>query len=90
MGMNHNKHYLFFIVGETLIAIHLSSLIQTLLSVLELHQINLINRLADFTAGRELHPALKTSLFNFNFHKYYNVLHLFFQVLFYKIIFDYF
>ena len=36
----------------------LSSSIQTILSVLELHQI-LRNALADFTADREFHPALK-------------------------------
>ena len=35
-----------------------SSSIQTILSVLELHQI-LRNALADFTADREFHPALK-------------------------------
>lgn len=34
-----------------------SSLIQTLLSVLEFHQIML--SLADYTAGREFHPAPK-------------------------------
>ena len=36
------------------------SLIQTLLSVLELHQILRLLRLRTVTAGRELHPALKT------------------------------
>jgi len=35
-----------------------SSLIQTLLSVLEFHQFN-PKGFADCTAGRELHPALK-------------------------------
>lgn len=39
-----------------------SSFIQTIQSVLELHQI-MRYALADFTAGRELHPALKISLF---------------------------
>jgi hypothetical protein len=34
--------------------------IQTILSVLELHQIRAC-ALADFTADREFHPALKTS-----------------------------
>ncbi len=38
---------------------HTPSLIQTILSVLELHQISVCT-LADFTADRELHPALKT------------------------------
>ena len=38
-----------------------SSSIQTILSVLELHQI-LRNALADFTADREFHPALKTNI----------------------------
>jgi hypothetical protein len=44
----------------------ISSLIQTILSVLELHQfMHMVSRfseiivLADFTAGRELHPAPK-------------------------------
>ncbi len=37
------------------------SSIQTLLSVLESHQIIRQKKtLADYTAGRELHPALKT------------------------------
>ena len=36
----------------------MSSFIQTLLSVLELHKFSQL-RLADFTAGREFHPALK-------------------------------
>jgi hypothetical protein len=36
-----------------------SSSIQTLLSVLEFHQVNRKMRLVDFTTGRELHPALK-------------------------------
>ena len=35
--------------------------IQTILSVLEFHQIS-IYMLADFTADREFHPALKTLL----------------------------
>ena len=35
------------------------SLIQTILSVLDSHQIS-IYTLADFTADREFHPALKT------------------------------
>ena len=39
-----------------------SSFILTIQSVLELHQI-MRYALADFTAGRELHPALKISLF---------------------------
>ena len=39
---------------------HTSSSIQTVLSVSELHRINAC-ALADFTAGREFHPALKTS-----------------------------
>ncbi len=39
-----------------------SSSIQTLLSVSELHRI-CAEALADFTAGRESHPALKNSLF---------------------------
>jgi hypothetical protein len=38
---------------------HTSSSIQTVLSVSELHRINAF-ALADFTAGREFHPALKT------------------------------
>ncbi len=38
---------------------HTPSLIQTILSVLELRQISAC-ALADFTADRELHPALKT------------------------------
>ena len=38
---------------------HASSSIQTILSVPELHRI-LRNALADFTADREFHPALKT------------------------------
>lgn len=42
----------------TLYATVLSSFIQTLLSVLEFHQIMCI-ALVDFTTGRELHPALK-------------------------------
>ena len=36
----------------------LSSIIQTVLSVLEFHQISAV-ALADFTAGREFHPAPK-------------------------------
>jgi len=40
-------------------SIHLLQ-IQTILSVLELHQISTC-ALADFTADREFHPALKTS-----------------------------
>ena len=40
---------------------YLSSLIQTILSVLELHQINAC-ALADYTAGGESHPALKNPL----------------------------
>ena len=39
-----------------------SSSIQTLLSVSELHRICVVT-LADFTAGRELHPALKIILY---------------------------
>jgi len=39
--------------------IHTASSIQTVLSVLELHQFN-AGALADYTAGREFHPALKT------------------------------
>ena len=39
-----------------------SSSIQTLLSVSELHRICAI-ALADFTAGREFHPALKIILY---------------------------
>ncbi len=35
--------------------------IQTILSVLELHQISIF-MLADYTADREFHPALKTLL----------------------------
>ncbi len=35
--------------------------IQTILSVLEFHQISIF-MLADFTADREFHPALKTLL----------------------------
>jgi hypothetical protein len=38
---------------------HTPSLIQTVLSVLESHQISAC-ALADFTADREFHPALKT------------------------------
>ena len=37
----------------------LSSSIQTVLSVPESHRVNAL-ALADFTAGGELHPALKT------------------------------
>ena len=40
------------------IAHNQSSSIQTLLSVLEFHQFN-AEALADYTAGREFHPALK-------------------------------
>ena len=40
-----------------------SSPIQTILSVLESHQI-MRHTLADFTADREFHPALKIMLFN--------------------------
>jgi len=36
-----------------------SSLIQTLLSVLESHQVGHITWFADYTAGREFHPAPK-------------------------------
>lgn len=39
-----------------------SSFIQTILSVLEFHQILPIARLADFTADREFHPALKIKI----------------------------
>ena len=35
------------------------SLIQTILSVLESHQISRMQRVADYTAGRESHPAPK-------------------------------
>ena len=40
---------------------HTSSLIQTLLSVLESHQVGCIKikQFADYTAGRESHPAPK-------------------------------
>lgn len=41
----------------------LSSSVQTLLLVLEFHQIVRM-ALADFTASREFHPALKTFLFS--------------------------
>ena len=37
----------------------MSSLIQTILSVLESHQISRMQRVADYTAGRESHPAPK-------------------------------
>ena len=39
-----------------------SSSIQTILSVLELHQILPLARLADYTADREFHPALKIAV----------------------------
>lgn len=42
----------------------MSSFIQTILLVLELHQICVFT-LADFTANREFHPALKIQLFNY-------------------------
>ena len=45
-----------------------SSSIQTLLSVSELHRINAYT-LADSTAGRELHPALK--IFSFSSQAYH-------------------
>ena len=50
-----------------------SSLIQTLLSVMESHQImprNLLGslRLAGFTAGRELHPAPKICYFVYGYY----------------------
>ena len=49
--------------GTPTVSTHLLQ-IQTILSVLELHQISM-NMLADFTADREFHPALKTlSLFS--------------------------
>lgn len=44
--------------GTPTVSTHLLQ-IQTILSVLELHQISM-NMLADFTADREFHPALKT------------------------------
>ena len=46
--------------------IYSSSLIQTILSVLESHQI-LRHALADFTADREFHPAPKTAFIQFFF-----------------------
>lgn len=50
--------------GAPTVSTHLLQ-IQTILSVLELHQISM-NMLADFTADREFHPALKTLLlFNY-------------------------
>ena len=42
------------------LSIHLLQ-IQTILSVLDFHQISVLT-LADFTADREFHPALKTFL----------------------------
>ena len=45
--------------GAPTVSTHLLQ-IQTILSVLELHQISMF-MLADFTADREFHPALKTS-----------------------------
>ena len=47
----------------------MSSLIQTILSVLESHQINRMQRVADYTAGRELHPAPKNLFICFSFLK---------------------
>ena len=55
--------------GAPTVSTHLLQ-IQTILSVLELHQISM-NMLADFTADREFHPALKT-LSRFNCLSYYN------------------
>lgn len=46
---------------------HTSSFIQTLLLVLELHQIG-AEAFADCTASREFHPALKTCLFKCCFY----------------------
>ena len=40
-----------------------SSLIQTILSVLEFHQFSCITQVADYTAGGESHPAPKISFF---------------------------
>ena len=61
-----------------------SSPIQTLLSVLEFHQIK-ANAFVDYTTGREFHPALKTLFYIFNclYHNY-NILLLICQDLFKK------
>ena len=66
-----------------------SSPIQTLLSVLEFHQIK-ANAFVDYTTGREFHPALKTLFYIFNcLHHKYNILLLICQDLFKKLFINY-
>ena len=43
----------------------ISSLIQTILSVLEFHQISCSAQVADYTAGGEFHPAPKNDIYLF-------------------------
>ena len=44
----------------------ISSLIQTILSVLEFHQISCSAQVADYTAGGEFHPAPKNDIYLFD------------------------
>ena len=60
--IHHPGECIWKLPGTAVFIYVFSSFIQTIRSVLELHQI-MRHALADFTAGRELHPALKISLF---------------------------
>lgn len=60
--IHHPGECIWKLPGTAVFIYVFSSFIQTIQSVLELHQI-MRHALADFTAGRELHPALKNILF---------------------------
>lgn len=60
--IHHPGECIWKLPGTAVFIYVFSSFIQTIRSVLELHQI-MRHALADFTAGRELHPALKNILF---------------------------
>lgn len=59
--IHHPGKYIWKLPGTAVFIYVFSSFIQTIRSVLELHQI-MRHALADFTAGREFHPALKSRI----------------------------
>lgn len=75
--IHHPGECIWKLPGTAVFIYVFSSFIQTIQSVLELHQI-MRHALADFTAGRELHPALK----NIYFHGYYSALCYIIQLFF--------
>ena len=59
--IHHPGECIWKLPGTAVFIYVFSSFIQTIRSVLELHQI-MRHALADFTAGREFHPALKSRI----------------------------